>query len=275
MSHIEQPPIATRELASTAEHSRTIEDVIQAIDGRPGLSPRTRSDYKSALRTVANAIGQPPHAVPANPPAITRRLKGFKAAQVGLRPASWNNALSLARKAFRATGCFVAPGAYNAPLTAEWAALAKKITNNKALRYGLSRFMHIASQHGWEAQDVSDDHFDRYEVELETRLACKNSPREAKRARQLWNQAASTVPGWPSTKLRTANCTHGYCFPWSAFSASLKGEVDTYCARRSTNDLFAEKAAKPLSPRTLTDHEFKVRQFASALVRSGVEIESL
>src|SRR5262249_4405688 len=32
---------------------------------------------------------------------------------------------------------------------------------------------------------------------------------------------------------------------------------------------------KTLSPRTLTDHEFKVRQFASALVRSGVEIESL
>jgi hypothetical protein len=31
----------------------------------------------------------------------------------------------------------------------------------------------------------------------------------------------------------------------------------------------------PLSPRTLTDHEFKVRQFASALVRSGVKIELL
>jgi len=204
------------------------------------------------------AIGQPPNAVPANPPAITRRLKGFKAAQLGLRPASWNNALSLARKAFRAAGCFVAPGAYNAPLTPAWAALAEKITN-KAVRYGLSRFMHIASQHRWEAEDVSDDHFDRYEVELETRLACKNSPREAKRARQLWNQAAGAVPGWPSTTVRTANGPRGYCFPWSAFPGSLKGEVDTYCAKRSTNDLFAEKSAEPLSPRTLTDHEFKVR----------------
>ena len=45
--------------------------------------------------------------------------------------------------------------------------------------------------------------------------------------------------------------------------------------KRSTSDLFAENAAKPLSPRTLTDHEFKVRQFASALVRRGIKIELL
>ncbi|MPZ36169.1 MAG: hypothetical protein GEV13_35355, partial [Rhodospirillales bacterium] len=122
---------------------------------------------------------------------------------------------------------------------------------------------------------MSDAHFDRYEEELETRLACKNSKREAKRARQLWNQAVETVPGWPSTKVSTGKKHEGYCFAWSAFPAPLKAAVDAYSAKRSTRDIFAKNAAEPLSPRTLADHEFKARQFASALVRSGVEIESL
>ena len=274
ISYIEKPPIATRELVSTPGHSRTIEDVIQAIATMPGLSPRARSDYKSALRTISDAIGQAPTAIPANPPAITRRLKGFKAAQLGLRPASWNNAVSLARKAFRATGCFVAPGAYNTPFTPDYEALAKSITS-KALRYGLSRFMHVASENGWPSADIANEHFDRYEAELETRLACKSSKREAKRTRQLWNQAVETVPGWPTTKVSTGKKQEGYCFAWSAFPEPLKEAVDAYSARRSAKDIFAENASEPLSPRTLADHEFKFRQFASALVRSGVEIKSL
>jgi integrase len=274
MNHIDTPLETTREPTPGTVYGRTIEDVLRAVDDLPGLAPRTKSDYKSALRTLAKAIGQLPNAIPANPPAITRRLKNFKAAELGLKPASWNNALSISRKALKATGCFVAPGAYNTPLTPAWTALAEKIKGN-ALRYGISRLMHVASENGWQPEDISDDHFDRYQVELETRLACKSSQREAKRTRQLWNQAVRTVPEWPTALVRTVNSPGGYCFPWSAFPASLKGQVDAYCAKRSTSDLFAKDAAKPLSPRTLTDNEFKVRQFASGLVRSGVKIESL
>jgi hypothetical protein len=93
MNHIDTTLAVPREADPTPLHGRTIEDVIQAITTLKGLSPRTKSDYKSALRTVAKAIGQPPNAIPANPPAITRRLKGFKAAELDLKPASWNNAL--------------------------------------------------------------------------------------------------------------------------------------------------------------------------------------
>jgi hypothetical protein len=75
-----------------------IEDVIVAIGGHPKLTSRTKSDLRSALRTIAKASGQPPNSIPANPPAISRRLKTFKPAELGIRPATWSNALNLGRR---------------------------------------------------------------------------------------------------------------------------------------------------------------------------------
>jgi integrase len=274
MNHIETAPAPTRDLSSPSAYGRTIEDVILTIGAMATLTPRTKSDFKSALSTISKAIGKPPNAIPAYPPAITKRLKGFKPAELDLKPASWMNALSLARKALRIAGCYVAPGAYHKPLNPAWALLAATLGTHY-LRYRLSRFMHIASERGWDPTDIADGHFARYRDELETRLACKNVMREDRLVRQLWNHAVRTVPGWPTTLVRTSQGSQGYCYTWPTFSASLKADLDNYLAKRSTTDIFAENASKPLAPATLKDQEFKVRQFASALVRSGIRIELL
>lgn len=274
MSHMEQPPNPTRDVPMTSIGTRTVEDVIFAINNHPKLTPRAKSDFTSALRTVAKAIGQPPNAVPANPPAITRRLKTFKPAELGLKSSSWSNALYLAAKAFRATGCYVAPGAYNVPFGPAWAALADRIEDD-GLRYGLSRFMHIASEFGWAPGEIGEEHFARFRFHLETRLSCKDPDRQWLRVRQLWNRAARTTPGWPQNFVKTATASKGYCFDWSTFRPNLMADVAAYRAKRSSVDLFSEEAPCLLGALSLDDHEFKIRQFASALVRSGVDIELL
>jgi hypothetical protein len=216
MSHIDTTLAAPREADLTPLHGRTIEDVIQAIATLPGLTPRTRSDYKSALRTVARAIGQLPNAIPANPPAITRRLKGFKAAELDLKPASWNNAISISRKAFKATGCFVAPGAYNTPFAPVWAALAKKI---KATLCATASPLHArrVSEKGWQPKT--------------SRTAISSNTKPS--SRRGWPARAASVKPSEHANSGTRRCARfrdgrtlpvrtvkgpaGLLFPWSAF----------------------------------------------------------
>lgn len=274
MIRIDMTPMAAREPVSIVANTKTIADIILAMDDLPGIANRTRSDYKSALRTVARAHGADPSAIPANPPAITRRLRHFEPAELGLTSRSWSNALSLACKALRATGCYVAPGAYNTPFTSAWATLADAIEDNR-LRYGLSRYLHIASEHNWAPEDVGEEHFERFRHYLETRVSCKDPDRQWLRVRQLWNQAARSVPGWPQNFVQTAVKPKGYCFLWSDFPASLKSEVDVYLESRSTADVFADQPVKPMKPSSRASTEFRIRQFGSAAVRAGVSFESL
>lgn len=274
MSHIEKAPPTPRDFASIAVHERNLEDVVNAISGVLGISLRTQSDYRSAVRTLARALGRPLHAVPANPPAITRALNGFEPAQLGLRPESWSNALSLARKAFTVTGCYVAPASYNAPLKGDWVVLARRIDKD-GLRYGLSRFMRWAGDKGWEPEDITPAHFERYDDELKTRLRCTSPDREGRRIRAKWNQAAKEVAGWPHNTVPMAKAVEAYCYAWSHFPASLKSAVDGYLTKRCATDIFAEEAIKPISPRTRDNTEFMIRQFASAAVHGGIKTSRL
>jgi hypothetical protein len=72
MNHIDTVVVVAREPVSIVTNTRTIDDVIQLVDDLSGLRPRTRSDYKSALRTVARAYGAEPSAVPGSWSCVTR-----------------------------------------------------------------------------------------------------------------------------------------------------------------------------------------------------------
>ena len=48
-----------------------------------------------------------------------------------------------------------------------------------------------------------------------------------------------------------------------------------YLTKRSTVDLFSEETPCLLGALSLEDHAFRIRQFASGVVRSGVRIELL
>jgi hypothetical protein len=98
----------------------TLADVLKALD-RPGLAGRRDlPDLRSAVRTVARALGRPPEAIPAHPGHLRQLLAAVTPATHGLRPARWANTRSLLGRAMRLTGTDLLPGRSTAPLTPVW-----------------------------------------------------------------------------------------------------------------------------------------------------------
>ena len=64
-------------------------EVITRITSDMSLPPTRRRDMVSGLRRVANALGRPPEAVPADSHWLQKRLADVLPASIGLTPKSW------------------------------------------------------------------------------------------------------------------------------------------------------------------------------------------
>src|SRR5437763_2511330 len=121
-------------------------DLLARIAADPNLPARTRQNWSWGLRTVARAVNKDPAEVPAHPEYLRALLKRAAPASIGLSPAAWNNARSLAGKALEWAGLASMPGHYQAPFALEWQELWDQLPPGKhALRMPLSRFLHFCS----------------------------------------------------------------------------------------------------------------------------------
>jgi hypothetical protein len=66
-----------------------------------------------------------------------------------------------------------------------------------------------------------------------------------------------------------------YSLPWEAYPATLKAEVDCFLNRLAGRDLSEDGPARPLRPATLKLRKHELWSFATALVKKGVEPQSL
>lgn len=250
----------------------TLADAILAVTNDAALTQRQRHDRISAIRTAARLLERDPAEVPANPRLLAVRLAEIAPAAHGISRGRWANIRSLIRQAL-STILIVTPGRQLNPLSPAWQSLWDRMRAPR-YRHGLSRFAHFCSAEGIDPEAVDAGTFERFLPILENSLLA--DPATALNdSRAAWNRACAEVDAFPGRRVEGPTRDDRYSLPWSAFPASLKGDVDAWLEQLSGRDILAELTFRPVGAGTLRRREYQVRIFASGLVHRGVAAATL
>lgn len=91
----------------------------------------------------------------------------------------------------------------------------------------------------------------------------------------LWNRATADIGGWPKLVVPVPNLSGRYALDWDAFPELFRADVDAFLTRSQTQDPFADNYAKSVKPSTVGLRRKQIRQMATALVISGVDVGAI
>ena len=253
----------------------TFADLLARVVADDSLPLRTQQNWCWALRAVARAMGRELTAIPAHPEALRKLLHRATPAAIGMGRAGWNNARSLVGKVLEWANLTRVPGRYQATLTPGWQELRSKLPSGTALRDQPSRFFHYASAQGIEPAAVNDQVLERFYEALVAESIVRY-PYEIYRATaKSWNNAAKRILGWPQQRLTVPSRARVFSLPWSAFPPSLTADVETYLRRAAGLDLSDDHFIREQRPATIDTRRKQLRLLATAIVKSGIDVDTL
>jgi hypothetical protein len=156
-------------------------------------------------------------------------------------------------------------------LSADWQALMKKLTGT-TVPWALSRFTRFCSENRISPHDVDDAVMERFRAVIFDQGVCSRPKTAHKTACQLWNRAAETVAGWPSTRLTIPDYRRRVALPETTFPASFITEVEALLYdlagtdRIAGGDRLARLGRRPRRKITIDFRRQQIMQLASALV---------
>ena len=251
--------------------SKTLADVATGIS-QAELPDRRRQELKSALRTVARALGRRLEDVPADPRLLANRLAEVAPVAIGLSPGRWANVKSLMRSAMSLV-VEVGPSRHCSPLSPSWAALWDRLPTRTA-RTRLSRFMHFASAAEIEPGAVTTETFAAFRVYLDATLL-KDPDRVYCATIDGWRAARPVIVGWPDVEIVRPNRHNLWALPLENFPESFQRDLEAWLNRLSGHDLMSDGPLRPVRPITRRSHAAQIRRFASAVVLSGRDITTI
>ena len=270
------------EQAPTVLTFKQLLDVI-AADGK--LTAKRSADICSGARTLLRVLGLQAESTPVDPRVIGEHLSGLTPAAAKLSASRLQNCRCLMDAAFAIADRRFGRRRNFKPLSGAYAALAVPLKDRWDLKR-LRRVFHFATEQNVAPSEIDTAFFDNYLVHLQRTTIAK--PRSVDRAtRKLWNLMCETAPGWPGKPVDIPSYVDHWVLPENQFPTSLISELDAYLKSRvskqgveiddllSEEELFGDDAevgvdAQPVRSSTAALIRYRVRQFASALVRSNV-----
>ena len=251
----------------------TLAAMLTALD-RPGKLPATRlRDLRSAVKRVANLLGDEPAALPLDIAGISARLKTINPLAAGMTA----KRLANIRCDFLAAAkvCGVQPVTGKKSLSPAWVNLFKRLSGRRT-HIGLSRLARYASARGIRPCDINDDVIVAFIAAVRNGSLHREPNRLHRQVTLIWDEAAARVPG---LGLQTVTVASFRGSPkrvdWGLLPA-LRRDVDDYLSWARGSDPFAPDArVRPLGPRTLALRRDQIHAAVSALVESGTKPASI
>lgn len=246
--------------------SPTLGDVIDRLQAKRLPTSRQR-DLISAIRRVAEILGEKPSHLTADVSALRMRLAQINAAEVGVAPKTWANLRANFMAALDASGLASRLAAKAAPRTKSWDELLAPRTQQT--RYGLSRLATWASQEGLEPPAVDDVAFLRFEEAMCTQTIARHPEATLRQMRQIWNtMAADSTLGLSILETRAA--MRPTRIAWNSLPSSFRADVESHLAWAAGADMFAADARpRPLAPRSVVLRRNFIHSAAASLVEAG------
>jgi len=259
----------TTEISS---RSITLADLLATIKTAE-LSPSTRNDLSSAVRTVARLLDAPLEQIPADPRLLAMRLRKVMPPTSGISDRRFANVRSLLGRAL-ALSRPILPGRSTTALSPAWVALYAGLPS-RAHQVRLSRLLRWLSVQAVTPENVTQEHLNLFEVQLRQNALMTKSDDAWRATAWAWNSARKSVANWPAIEISLPSRQVTYSLPWSAFPPSLQLDVDAYLDRLSGKDPVEPLTFRPVRQSTRDTRERQIRAFASGITSQGTPMSSL
>jgi site-specific recombinase XerC len=259
--------VATRDVAKPTP--ATLADLLISLEHQTSFSATRLRDLSSAVKRVAELLGEEPPAVPLDLSAISARLAGVNPIAVGISVKTLANLRSNFLTAVKVSGLKPVQRSARTRLSLAWAGLMSRFSGKRA-RLGLSRFARYASAHGIEPDQINDAVIEGF-VAAVREGSLHGKPNDLHRQVTLiWNEVAKhsgfkpiTVASFRAPIKRV---------DWTQLTPSFQEDVESHLNWCSGTDVFAADArARTLAPRTLKLRRNQIHAAVTALVESGIK----
>jgi integrase len=250
----------------------TLATVLAALD-RAGLSTTRQRDLRSAVKRVADLLGNVPAAIALDMDAIRVRLGTIIPLAVGMTAKRLCNVRSDFMAAVKAYGGKPITG--KKALSPAWVKLFERLSGRRA-HIGLSSLAHHASAHGIEPGDVDDGVIAGFIAAVRQETLHRHPNKLHRQVTLIWNEAARdpalglqpvTVPFFRGPPKR---------IDWARLPVKFRKEVQDYLCWCGGSDPFAVDArSRALAPQTLRLRRDQIHAAVSALVECGVKLASI
>lgn len=266
----------------------TIAQLIARVEADASLPEKKRADICSGVRSLCRALKLQPASAPADAALIAALLRDLTPAGAGMSKGRLQNCRSHMDAALVYADDLFRRRRSRTVLPPHLRAFLNKVIDRWD-RTKLLRFTHFLNESGIAVEDVSSDTFDAFRESLGYSLV-RDARRTDRETRRIWNTLHSDNP---ERQVQIPNYTGHYSLPESAFPETLSADADAYLSSRMSRhgreldsllteeELFGDgrPAGVPLRPATAKLVRYRLRQFASIIVRCGVlpahEITSL
>ena len=258
-------------MTTQAPSRSTLADVLAAVLAAD-LPPRRKQDVASAIRAVAKVIGRAPGDIDADRRTLSVKLRQTSPIAIGIGRARWNNIRSGFNFGFRLVQPTL-PGRSKEPIAEAWGVLYALI-ETRSDRIRMSRPVRWFSAEGISPDTLRLEDLEGYRDMLAERTLLKNPESDWVYMSRAWNRCVSNVSGWPRIRIHRESKTKVYSLPLSAFPQSLLEDIERWCRHVSGADL-GDDSPRPFAPVTIRNSRHLFQSFASALVLSGGDPQTL
>ena len=249
----------------------TLQDVLNAVEKRDGLSVTRCRDLRSAVKRVASLLGDDPGRIRLDLPAISAKLVTVSPVAAGLTGKTFSNIRSDFIAAVKVSGLKPIQRPARTPLSPAWKTLFANLSGKRA-HIGLSRLARWATANGIGPEQINNAAIEAFITAVRDG-SLHRKPNDLHRSVTLiWNE----VTKQSSLDLRSVKVPSfrrpSKRIDWTLLADAFRKDVDEYIAWRGGSDAFAADACpRPLAPQTIQLRQDQIHAAVTALVESGVK----
>lgn len=239
------------------------------------VSETRRRDMRSAITSLCRVINRRPEEVPANINWIYIRLRRIHPVKAGISVKRFKNIKSDVLKVLELCGCSRERSDWLRAPSPKWQSLLDGIPD-KHDRWKLTQLAQYCSALDIAPQDVANEHVAGLLTAIEQHTFVDKPAPKISAAVRVWNRLRSSVESWPPQMLKAPRKREPWTAPLDQFPKPFQGDIERWMTRLGNPDpMDADGPLKPLRPTTLKHRRFQIQEMASALVRSGRNMEDI
>lgn len=261
------------DLDDPTDTPNTFAEVISRLSAQEPPHPYGEQ-VKCAFNRMCDVFGKAPGQVPTNPVSLRKLIaEALPATVPKMTPGRWTRIRSLVTTHLRKSGIEIEPGRDVGGHGPKWIVLLE--ATSKPIQLGLSRFASYCTRNAVEPADVTEATFNQFERSLRERSLKEKHEAVFRNAVRRWNDAVSTVAGWPQVSIPLQRHARYFSQPWTDFPASYVADVEAFLTSSAEEDIWAEDYKAKSAPATISLRRRQLLILSSLLVRSGFPIEDL
>jgi site-specific recombinase XerD len=257
---------------SSFSRQLTLADVLTAV-AQADLPPARSRDLKSAIHTIAKALGRQPVEIAADPAKLRRSLQKLSAEALGISQGRLANARSLLLKGVDLVKPTM-PGKQKNPLLPAWQRLIDAIDSQSG-RIRVATLARWLSEQEIGPDTVQEADLSRYRDQLFANSLRSNPEGTWSGLVWQWNKAVRDVEGFPAIELYVESRRKAVTYPWATFPKSLEADTKAWTDWLEGKDVLSDGPPRPVKSSTAETRTYQIRYFASALVDAGIAPQSL